>query len=85
MIRLRKVRRSLPLLAAYEVELSPPDSAEPWKPPKPVSSWALKRRLFGEGFHQRDVADLMLEADELYVHAPGEWVEHGGVRPDRIG
>jgi hypothetical protein len=82
MIRLRRARGLLPLIRYYEVELSPPDADDPWRPAKPVTAFALKRRLFASGFYQRDVADLLLEADQLRTSGDTEcWVEHAGVRP----
>ena len=82
MIRLRRASGPLPAIRYYEVELSPPDADEPWRPKKPVSGFGLKRRLFANGFHQRDVADLMLEADQFRASGETErWVEHVGVRP----
>jgi len=84
MIRLRRTKGAIPLLRFYEVELTPPDSEAPWRPEKPVTALAVKRRLFAEGFHQRDVADLVLETDELWKRGEREqWVEHAGVRPAR--
>jgi len=81
-VRIRRAKGLVPLIRFYEVELTPPDADQPWRPGKPVSALALKRRLFAEGFYQRDVADLLLEADERRNHADSEqWVEHSGVRP----
>ena len=84
MIRLRRASGPVPFIRYYDVELAPPDAGEPWHPGKPVSAFALKRRLFAEGYYQRDVADLVLEADQAWNRgARGEWLEHAGVRPSR--
>jgi hypothetical protein len=81
MIRLRRATGPLPVIRYYDVELSPPDADEPWCPEKPVSAFALKRRLFASNFHQRDVADRLLEADQLRASGDTKrWVEHAGVR-----
>jgi hypothetical protein len=81
-IRLRRVKGRAPLLHFYEVELEPPDAAATWRPGKPVWGFSLSRRLSAEGYYQRDVADLLLEADQLWDAGDrGRWIEHAGVRP----
>jgi hypothetical protein len=81
-IRLRRTRRSIPLIRFYELELSPPDAEVPWRPGKPVSGLGVRRRLYAEGYYQRDVADMLLEADQLWDSGNRDgWVEHSGVRP----
>jgi hypothetical protein len=83
-IRLRRAAGPIPLVRYYEVELTPPDAAERWHPGKPVPAFILKRRLFAEGFYQRDVSDLVLEADEAWRRGEREeWMEHSDVRPSR--
>lgn len=82
MVRLRRVAGRLPLLRVYELELMPPDAERPWRTTRPISALAAKRRLYSERFYQRDVADLLLEADELWkAGRREEWVEHAAVRP----
>lgn len=84
MIRLRRAVGPIPFLRYYEVELAPPDADEEWHPGKAVPAFVLKRRLFLEGFYQRDVADLVLEADEAWRRGEREtWMEHSGIRPSR--
>jgi hypothetical protein len=84
MIRLRRTKSLVPLVRRYDVDVSPPDADEPWRPDAPVTALAVRRRLLAEGFYQRDVADLLLEADELWRSGERErWVEHAGVRPHR--
>jgi len=66
----------------YELELTPPDADAPWRTTRATPALMVRRRLFGEGFYQRDVADLLLEADEVWnAGQRGEWIEHSGVRP----
>ena len=77
MIRLRRAKGPIPLIRFYEVELTPPDADRPWRTNRPVPSFAVKRRLFSEGFYERDVWDLLAEANQRRGH----WVEHAGVRP----
>ncbi len=82
MIRLRRVKGVVPLMRFYQVELTPPDADRPWRTSRALPAVTVKRRLFREGFYQRDVADLLLEADEQWNSGSRDWVEHLGVRPE---
>jgi hypothetical protein len=77
MIRLRRAKGPIPLIRFYEVELTQPDADRPWQTTRPIPGFAVKRRLLSEGFYERDVWDLLAEANER----SGQWVEHQGVRP----
>ncbi len=73
-IRIKRVEGRWPLRRRYLVELTPPDSREPWRTQRPTLRYLAERKLYAEGHHTADIGPLFDGADALRGQAD-RWYE----------
>jgi hypothetical protein len=53
----------------FVVEVSPPDSREPWRTTEPLSATDVLKKLSTLGCHSTDITDALYEADPSWTTA----------------